>query len=205
MLSKSTLNRRERSGLVLVVTAALNFTKPCFRTFLESFHTEYDVVEVLFAIRTGAFDNFPSCPSDLSRRWFGIAFFVEHDRRNFLVHLLALFLTFYILSPSHSIPPCLNDDSSVLTASTTHGLSSFLSSLRLRFGNDADLNIAWGKLQQGGQRLNERGRSLNGYDRGIRLGLRACRWVCGYREDGPGDGGRQRTVKVGDVQDAHAE
>jgi hypothetical protein len=43
----------------------------------------------------------------------------------------------------------LDDDSSVLTAATFHGLSSFPSSLRLRFRIDADLNITRGKMQLG--------------------------------------------------------
>jgi hypothetical protein len=63
--------------------------------------------------------------------------FVENDRRDLLVHVDSFLLTFDIHTPSDPIPISCDDDGAILTVSTTHGLSSLPSSLRLHFADDA--------------------------------------------------------------------
>ena len=57
------------------------------------------------------------------------------------IHVDAFFLTFDIDAPSDPIPLSCDDHGAVLTATTTHGLASLPSSLRLRLVQDARLSV----------------------------------------------------------------
>ena len=57
------------------------------------------------------------------------------------IHVDAFFLTFDIDAPSDPIPLSCDDHGAVLTATTSHGLASLPSSLRLRLVQDARLSV----------------------------------------------------------------
>jgi hypothetical protein len=90
---------------------------------LERHSTEDNAVEMLFRVCPRLLDNFPCLAPNFRRRWFGIAFLIEHDRSNFCRHVDSFFLTLDINPPSDPIEAGLDDDGSLLTAATKHSLA----------------------------------------------------------------------------------